>query len=243
MVHAFFDPAQAAAFDAAASKKDSQFEVRYFALHGLGNLTRVLLASSGAKFKFTNVDPEDWPAVKPEAPFGVMPLLKETTSDGKVIQVAESDAIERYLAKRFGYSGDNLFEETVINTFVASDNDIMHRIFIPIQVKDPEQKAEVKERIFTNDVANWIKNHELHLKNNGSNGHYVGNKHTLADFKTAQLIEMILGMSGQDLISEKLTPALFKVKAMVDKIPSLAAWRATDEFKVLAEKNKARLGY
>ncbi|KAF9933778.1 Glutathione S-transferase S1 [Mortierella alpina] len=241
MVHAFFDPAQAAAFNAAASKKDSQFEVRYFALHGLGNITRVLLASSGAKF--TNFNPEDWPAVKPEAPFGVMPLLKETTSDGKVIQIAESDAIERYLSKKFGYYGDDIFEETLVNTFVANDNDVLGKIFGYLMIKDAEQKAEAKEKVFTGAVANWIKNHELHLKNNGSNGHYVGNKHTLADFKTAQLIQIILGLSGQDLISEKQTPALFKVKTTVDNMPLLAAWRATDEFKALAEKNKELLGF
>ncbi|KAF9288568.1 Glutathione S-transferase S1 [Mortierella alpina] len=241
MVHAFFDPAQAAAFNAAASKKDSQFEVRYFAIHGLGNISRVLLAASGAKF--TSFDPENWPAVKPEAPFGVMPLLKETTSDGKVIQIAESDAIERYLSKKFGYAGDNIFEETVVNTFVSNDNDIQGKIFGYLFIKDAEQKAEAKEKVFTGAVASWIKNHELHLQNNGANGHYVGNKFTLADFKTAQLIEIIQGLGGKDLISEKETPALFKVKATVDKIPSLAAWRATDEFKALAEKNNAMLGF
>ncbi|KAF9566405.1 hypothetical protein EC968_003781 [Mortierella alpina] len=241
MVHAFFDPAQAAAFNAAASKKDSQFEVRYFGLHGLGNITRVILASSGAKF--TNFNPDNWAAVKPEAPFGVMPLLKETTSDGKVIQIAESDAIERYLSKKFGYYGDNIFEETLINTFVSNDNDIQGKIFGFLLIKDAQQKAEAKENVMTGAVANWIKNHELHLQNNGANGHYIGNKFTLADFKTAQVIEIIKGFTGDDLISEKLTPALVKVKATVDKIPSLAAWRATDEFKALDEKNKAVLGF
>ncbi|KAF9962698.1 Glutathione S-transferase S1 [Mortierella alpina] len=241
MVHAFFDPAQAAAFNAAASKKDSQFEVRYFPLHGLGNITRMLLASSGAKF--TNFNPEDWAALKPEAPFGVMPLLKETTSDGTVIQIAESDAIERYLSKKFGYYGDNIFEETLIDTFVSSDNDIMNKIFGFIMLKDAEQKAEAKEKALQGPVANWVKNHELHLQNNGANGHYVGNKHTLADFKTAQLISIIQGFSGEDLISEKLTPALIKVRATVDKIPSLAAWRATDEWKAFADRNKAALGF
>ncbi|KAF9952822.1 Glutathione S-transferase S1 [Mortierella alpina] len=241
MVHAFFDPAQAAAFNAAASKKDSHFEVRYFAIHGLGNMARVLLAAGGAKF--SNFNPENWPAIKPEAPFGVMPLLKETTSDGKVFQIAESDAIERYLSRKFGFYGDNLFEETIINSFVSNDNDIVGKIFGYLFIKDAEQKAEAKEKVFTGAVASWVKNHELHLQNNGANGHYVGNKQTLADFKTAQLIEIIQGLSGQDLISETLTPALMKVKATVDKIPSLAAWRATDEFKVFAEGNKAAIGY
>ncbi|KAG0205953.1 hypothetical protein BGX28_002547, partial [Mortierella sp. GBA30] len=81
MVHAYFDPAQAAAFNEAALKRDSQFEVRYFGFHGLGDMARTMLAAGGAKF--TNFNPDNWPEEKPKAPFGVMPLLKETTSDGK----------------------------------------------------------------------------------------------------------------------------------------------------------------
>ncbi|KAG0049902.1 hypothetical protein BGZ90_007201, partial [Linnemannia elongata] len=68
MVHAYFDPAQAAAFNALAAKKDSTFEIKYFDIHGLGGVSRTLLAISGNKF--TSINPEDWASEKPLAPFG-----------------------------------------------------------------------------------------------------------------------------------------------------------------------------
>ncbi|KAF9429289.1 hypothetical protein BGZ76_001542, partial [Entomortierella beljakovae] len=92
-VHPYFDLAQAAAFSKLAPKRDSSFELRYFGLHGFGATCRALLAISGANVK--NVVPADWAAEKPDAPFGVMPLLKEISADGKtIINIAESDAIE-----------------------------------------------------------------------------------------------------------------------------------------------------
>ncbi|KAG0291273.1 hypothetical protein BGZ97_005941, partial [Linnemannia gamsii] len=112
MVHAFFNPAQAAAFNALATKRDSTFEVKYFDIHGLAHITRLLLAISGQKFKSTN--PADWAAEKPLAPFGHMPLLIETSADGKTtLQIAESDAIERYLARKLGLLGSDAFEEVL----------------------------------------------------------------------------------------------------------------------------------
>ena len=242
MVHAFFDPAQTAAFNEAALKRDSDFEIRYFGLHGLGDMARMMLAAGGAKF--TTINPENWAEEKPKAPFGVMPLLKETTSDGKVIQISESSAIDRYIAKKFGFLGDNAFEENLVNTFVSNDQSLQDQIFVKyLRIKDVEEKAEAKKLLVENSVAPWIKNHEQHLQANGANGHYVGNKTTMADFKTAMMVRMVQGIIGEDIISQKKTPALLKVKTQVDNIPSLAAWRTTDEYKALAEKNFAILCY
>jgi hypothetical protein len=82
MVHAFFNPAQAATFNEMAPRKDSTFEVHYFGIHGPAATTRAILAISGANFK--SVVPDDWAAVKTKTPFGVVPILKEISVDGKV---------------------------------------------------------------------------------------------------------------------------------------------------------------
>ncbi|KAF9347616.1 Glutathione S-transferase S1 [Mortierella sp. AD094] len=240
--HPYFDPAQAAAFNEVAIEKDSTFEFRYFALHGYGAATRVILAANGAKF--SNVVPADWAAEKPHTPFGVMPLLKEISADGKVtINIAESDAIERYLAEKFGMAGDNAFERTVVNSYVNNSNDLMHHIYMKFfTVKDPAVKAEAKEQLLSGLIATWIKHNEKHLVANGSNGHYIGNKTTIADIKTAHMVEIIKGVK-EDAITEESAPALLKVKTTVDLNPSLKAWRATDEFKTFSERNFSVFGF
>ncbi|KAF9185759.1 hypothetical protein BGZ51_002102 [Haplosporangium sp. Z 767] len=240
--HPYFDPAQAAAFNEISTKKDSVFEFKYFKIHGFGQISRQMLASSGAKF--TLFDSDKWAEEKPNAPFGCMPLLKETSSDGRVIQIAESDAIERYLAKKFGFYGSDAFEEVLVNTFISQANSLIYKTFMQYyMIKDAELKAKAKEEFATKFFPEFIKAHEVHLQGNGANGHYIGNKASLPDFKLAQLVSMIQSITGEDLISEKLTPAIFKVKTEVNKIPGLVAWMQTEEFKALSKANFEALGY
>ncbi|KAK3834391.1 MAG: hypothetical protein JOS17DRAFT_43478 [Linnemannia elongata] len=243
MVHAYFNPSQAAAVNALATKKDSTFEVTYFNFHGLGGVTRTLLAISGNKF--TSVVPEDWTAEKPHTPFGVMPLLAEISADGKTtIRIAETGAIERYLARKFGLLGSDAFEEILVNTFVSNNHSLQWAIISKyFMVKDPEVKAANKESLITEKIAPWIKYHEEHLSTNGGNGHYVGNKISYADVTTDFVIGMIQGMTGEELVSKTKTPAIWAVREKLNKIESVAAWKQTEEFKAMDEKNFATLGF
>ncbi|KAF9136313.1 hypothetical protein BGW39_000029 [Mortierella sp. 14UC] len=243
MVHPYFNPAQAADFNALAAKTDSSFDLKYFGFHGLAGNCRTLLALSGAKF--TSSVPEDWASEKPDAPFGVMPLLTETSADGKTtIHIAESDAIERYLARKFGFLGKDAFEEVLVNTFVSHDQFLISQIFAKYLInKDPEVKAANKESLITNNIVPWIKYHEQHLQANGANGHYVGDKTSLADVKTELVIRLIQSMSGEDLVSESKTPAIWEVLTQLNKVEGLAAWKKTEVYKTFSEKNFAGIGF
>ncbi|KAF8950477.1 hypothetical protein BGZ46_004492 [Entomortierella lignicola] len=242
-IHPFFEPSQAAAFNELAPKKDSTFELRYFGFHALGELSRTILAINNAKF--VNVVPTEWATVeKPLAPFGVMPLLKETSADGKTtIDIAESGAIESYLAKKFGMAGDGAFEETVVNSFVSNIDSLFSQILYKyFTIKDPALKAANKEKLISETFATWIKLHEHHLAANGSNGHYIENKTTLPDIKAAQLINIINSIQ-EGAITEESTPALWKVKTSIDSAPGLKAWRATEQFKEFSERTFNAIGY
>ncbi|KAF9394641.1 hypothetical protein CPC16_010743 [Podila verticillata] len=241
MVHAFFNPAQAATFNKMAPCKGSTFEVHYFGIHGPAATTRAILAISGADFK--NVVPEDWVAVKTKTPFGVVPILKEISVDGKEIQIAETDAIERYLARKFGLLGRDAFEETVINTFISSTSMIAGPVLAKyFAAQDPESKAEIKAKIFKDSVQPWIAYHEQHLADNGSNGHYVGTTFSLADLQTAFLVKMVVGL-WSDVISEGKNPALWKVKTNLEANAGYAAWTQTDSFKALDAMSKQLIGF
>ncbi|KAG0031502.1 hypothetical protein BGZ82_006949 [Podila clonocystis] len=235
MVHAFFNPAQTSTFNEIAPRKDSTFEVHYFGIHGLGHYARTILAVSGANF--TSVVPEDWATEKPKKPFGLIPTLKETSVDGKVIEIAECDAIARYLSRKFGYLGINAFEETVIDQFVSSTRSVFNAITKYFDAKTPEAKAEVRTALMEHHIEAWLGHHERHLTNNGANGHYLGERLSLADFTAASLIDLVNVLWG-DVITEKTYPALWKVYANIVQSPSYVAWTQTESFKTLAEGNK-----
>ncbi|KAG0352830.1 hypothetical protein BC939DRAFT_450685 [Gamsiella multidivaricata] len=243
MTHPYFDPAQAAVFNELSTARDSTFEVSYFGLHGFAGVTRTILAAGGANFK--NYVPADWATEKPSAPFGVIPLLKETSKDGsKTIHVAESDAIERYLAKKFGFTGANAFEETLVNTYAAHTTALFQQCFLKyFGTKDEEVKAKAKADMASGSIPGWVNFHEKYLAANGSNGHYVGDKTSLADIKTYHILGLLQSLTGEDLISESKTPAIWKVKTTLESMPSVRAWRETEDFKAFSEKNLNFLGY
>ncbi|KAG0279035.1 hypothetical protein BGZ95_002490 [Linnemannia exigua] len=247
MVHAYFNPAQASAFNALASKTDSTFQVKYFKIHGSGAISRILIViGTGGHKQLSNAYEDDWSDYKPTTPFGLMPLLTETSADGKTkLQIAESDAIERYLARKFDLFGNGTaFEEVLVNTFSSHTMALINQIFNKWGIiEDPMVRAANKESLATDQIAPWIKHHEKHLQANGTNGHYVGNKVTLADVKTDYVITMIQALTGEELVSESKTPAIWRVRQEMDKIESVAAWKGSEEYKVLSKENYDMLAY
>ncbi|GJJ76151.1 hypothetical protein EMPS_08510 [Entomortierella parvispora] len=256
MVHAYFSPAQAESYNHLASRTDSKFEVHYFGFHALAGTTRSILAVAGADFKSAIPAEGTWAAEhKAKAPFGYMPLLRETSPDGKhTLLISESEAIERYLARKFGLLGKNGYEELIINQFVSSNSgmamNLVQKFFI---VRDnAELQAANKAKLLEGPIPSWIAAHEKHLRENPAavakglkdgNGHYVGETFSLADVKMAGLVDMVRVVTGDDMVSKEKTPAMWKVKEAMEASPSVKAWKATPEFKEISERNFQFMGF
>ncbi|KAF9150751.1 hypothetical protein BG015_007421, partial [Linnemannia schmuckeri] len=98
--------------------------------------------------------------------------------------------------------------------------------------KEVQEKA--LEKFFEKDLPLWIETHTKHLKDNGSNGHYVGNKLSLADLQTANNIDHFRCLYKGDEIVDKIkqgSPEIWKVKETVDSEPRLQAWRQSQTYK------------
>jgi len=66
-------------------------------------IARLILEQAGAHYKDTRVEGAQWPALKATLPLGQIPFLK----DGEV-QIPQSHAIHRYLARKYNLYGSNL---------------------------------------------------------------------------------------------------------------------------------------
>lgn len=89
------------------------------------------------------------------------------------------------------------------------------------------------DRFLSEELPLWIETHTKHLKDNGSNGHYVGNKLSLADLKTANIIDHIQTIKDGDKVLEmikKNSPEIWKVKETVDAEPRLQQWRQSEGY-------------
>ncbi|KAF9100138.1 hypothetical protein BGX29_006778 [Mortierella sp. GBA35] len=228
----------------AAKGTDSTYQLLYFPLHGRGELVRNLLAYSGAHWEELAVD---WPAQKPKTPFQVAPVVYEHTSSGTVLELAESNAIERYIARKYNLFGANIWEENLVNQYYHSAEGLVQAFALHVVGASPEARVEEAQKFYSEVLAKFVAIHEEHLKRSGDNGHYVGNSTTLADLKVVQTLDRILLLvpkGGAPVpVSAELTPSLWKVKEAVEINGSYAAWKKSQRSSELNANTKARFQF
>ena len=74
----------------------AEFKLNYFNLRARGELIRMIFAAAGQEFTDNRIEFPDWPALKPNTPFGQLPYL-EITEGGKTTAICQSMAIGKDL--------------------------------------------------------------------------------------------------------------------------------------------------
>ncbi|KAG0241245.1 hypothetical protein BGW41_006099 [Actinomortierella wolfii] len=230
--------ASSAVLSKAIENKDVHFQVLYFPVHALAELIRTILAYSDAKWEHLELE---WPKMKEHTPFRVVPLVYEYHADGTVIQLAESSAIERYLARKFDLFGDNAWEAYLVDMYFNNSLTVFNNMvskFLRVNGDDKEKRVEAYNKVVDEDIERWVQLHEEHLMANGNNGHYVGDRTSLADLMalvTLYRIETYRPKGAKSVnISREATPALWKLKETLESTPSLAQWIASEQYKKLS---------
>ncbi|KAG0270023.1 hypothetical protein DFQ27_000987 [Actinomortierella ambigua] len=219
--------------------KDTSFTFYYFNLHTHGATPRALLAYADANWK--QHLPTDWfsadRAEKQQTIYGTLPLLYEHHGETTTLEVAEALNIELYLAEKFNLLGDNVAEAVQIRGAYSNTRALMHRQEDAYFTRKAHQ-ADERQRFIDTFLKQWIHTHEAVLAKNGSNGHYVGTRTSLADIKTAVAIEQLLNElyefedgSYADLINPTATPNLWKVRENVLSKDSYRQWRESKTFQ------------
>ncbi|KAG0254516.1 hypothetical protein DFQ27_006806 [Actinomortierella ambigua] len=213
----------------------SKFLIHYFKAHGLSNVTRAMLTIAGADWDHKYQSWDDWDVVKPTTPLGTLPVLIETTESGKTIVIPEAAVMERYVASKFGLDGSTDIEKMQVNMVISVTHWLssfwQHKIFR----MTPEERPKYLEEYKTIQVPEWIERAEKLLVENGSNGHFVGDKITYADLTASGMMDYLLAVKGMDaVLNEKTAPNLFANKRKTDSHPRYHAFRKSDLFDELS---------
>lgn len=190
--------------------------LHYFNVTGLGESIRLLLAYGGQEFEDHRVNHEEWPKLKSSMPNGQMPVLE---IDGKAY--TQSNAINRYLGKKYGIAGSNDEEAFEIDQNVD--------FYIDIRMKAAmthyEQNEAVKEKKHEDLSKNYYP--EVLSKLNSiiekNNGHLAAGKLTWGDFVIAGGFEYFKITTRIADMGEKY-PAIQKLVDNVYSIPSIKAY-------------------
>ncbi|GJJ67874.1 hypothetical protein EMPS_00220 [Entomortierella parvispora] len=217
--------------------KGNEYTLLYYPFHGVCATVRAMLAMSDLKHKFTH--PTDWPSQKEHTPFGHMPVLYETSpATGETIELAELSAIEFYLGQKLGLVGSNAWEENLIRSYVSSSQTLFDKFVVTVLRSPKELQPQMKE-LFMKLIPEWATFHEKILQANGANGHYIGDKLTVADIKTVTVIDVMMVTSQDMFITREKTPALLAVKDSLEKNEKYTAWKSSEDYKACTEATRA----
>jgi glutathione S-transferase len=190
------------------------YTLHYFNLRARGELIRWLFEYSGTPFEDHRIAFEEWPAIKPNTPYGNLPYLEV---DGKPL--AQSLAIARLLARRFKLAGANDWEQALIDEIVEYVRDAAagYTSWISaFMAKNEELAKSIKEEYTSKGVIPFLQGLEKKLNaNNGGKGYFVGSGPTLADFSVTVFFDEVRRLAPNILDSY---PAL---KAHSDRVHGL----------------------
>lgn len=130
------------------------------------------------------VKPERFPIFDfPEAPFGKYPVLKIDD-----IEIAQSAAINRYLARQFGFAGKNPIEEAQADSYIDQcqeyNTSFRACMYATLQGKPEEEVQKIREEVY---IPAQNKFYEIFsdILNRNKSGFLVGDSLTWADLVIA----------------------------------------------------------
>jgi len=204
----------------------------YFDLYGRGELARLLFAAAGAKFDdcrvgavgFAGPDAKGnqetvkWPEYKSHTPYGQLPVLEV---DG--VTIAQSGAIQRYVATRYGLMGLSPAEHALVDATLEQLRDLSDG-FGKIQSQPKDEQAAARSK-YVGDLATSAASLEAQLKNNhGGKGWLVGNNISAADVALYRSFGMMYRGADAAAFDKSCPPLLKDLLARVEAHPNLAAY-------------------
>merc|ERR1711955_128170 len=104
---------------------------------------RILLNYGNVTFKDERISFEEWPQVKPNTPFGQVPVL---VWDGE--EIAQSMAIARFIAKKVGLVGKTDLEYAIADSVACHYEDVWTKLPKMYFAKTQEERGDLGQGIY-----------------------------------------------------------------------------------------------
>jgi len=211
-----------------AAQAAPTYKLYYFNGRGRGETTRMMLKHADIAFDDTRLEFKDWPAVKPSMPFQRLPVLEISGVGEKPFKLAETGAIERYIARITNLYGSNTFESAQVDMILEALTEIINKyIEIIFGIKDEKEQATKLATFFSADLQKWNDMLTTFLwkeKEKEHNKFFVGQSVTVADIKFYNVYASLLVKNADCLKDHK---ALSDLVNRVAALPKIAAWIAS----------------
>lgn len=199
----------------------AQYKLTYFDFsRSRGEECRLALYVAGVEFEDHRLKDSDWPALKPNTPFGALPILE---SPGRPA-LAQSNAILVYVGRRYGLHPSDAWEAARHEAILASVEDLRAALAPSGKIKDPTEKKRAREELASGLIQQWAGQIERQIQ-----GPFVGGQRlNVADIKLMQIVTMFKAGVLDHIPSDVLAPfpKLEAVYEAVGRHPKVIEWRA-----------------
>jgi glutathione S-transferase len=191
------------------------YKLTYFNVQALAEPIRMLLSYGNIQFEDVRIEKDAWPALKPKTPMGQLPVLE---IDG--IQVYQSVAMARYVAKLVGLAGKNDWENLLIDITVDNINDLRLKVAAVHHETDEKAKQKKFDDLKKETLPFYLDKFDAAAKEN--NGHLALGRLTWADVYLLAISNLFNFILGFDFTQNH--PNLKRVLTNASNVPSIKAW-------------------
>ena len=157
-------------------------KLTYFDFHGgRGEPARIALSMGGIPFEDVRVKGTDWERLKPDTPFGALPLLEK---DGEIL--AQSNAINRYVGRLTNLYPSDPWQAAQCDEIMEAVEDITSKIAATMFLADDQKKAQ-RKALVEGPLPFYLARLQQRLEAHGGR-YFAGGKLSVADLKVFVLI-------------------------------------------------------
>lgn len=186
-----------------------------------GEECRLALHIAGVDFEDVRINAADWPALKPQTPFGALPTYEEPGCP----VLAQSNAILVLIGRRHDLHPKNDFEAARHEAMMHYVEDLRGTVGPTLRIKDEAEKKKAREALAESYLPAWGKNAERRL---GEGPFFAGAKLHVVDLKLYMAVHWFAGGKVDYVPATIFSPysKLMRLHGAVRDYPAVKAWYA-----------------
>ena len=185
-----------------------------------GEECRLALFLAGVDFEDVRIAPADWPALKPQMPYGALPVLELS---GKP-PLAHSNAILVLIGRRHGLHPADDFEAARHEGMMEHVEDLRAKVSPTLRMPEAEKKA-TREALVTGFLPAWGAAAERNIE---GSPYFGGDALHVVDLKLYMAVRWFIGGKVDHIPADIFAayPKLMGVHDAVRDHPGVKAWYA-----------------
>ena len=184
-----------------------------------GEECRIALHLAGIDFDDVRVPTAEWPALKPQIPFGSLPALELA---GKPT-LAQSNAILVYIGRQHGLHPQDDLQAAYHEALMEYVEDLRHHVGPKLRITDDAQKRTAREELARDYLPTWGTNVERQL---GEHPFVGGDTLHVVDLKLYMVVRWLTSGTVDYLPTTVFDhcPKLKRLYARVSEHSGVRAW-------------------